>query len=65
MTIKFHTDVHLGVEIKIARIRLGLKQWELAQKVGMCQNTLSLIENGRRQPAHEVLQRIEKVLNEA
>ena len=33
-------------EFKIARIRAGLYQRDLAQKVGITSNTLSQIENG-------------------
>ena len=47
-----------GTEIKIARIRAGLKQYELAQRAGVREVELSLIENNRRQPSPEKLARI-------
>lgn len=51
-----------GMELKIARIRAGLKQYELAQLVGISQNRLSLIELDRRQPSPELLERIREAL---
>lgn len=57
--------VAVGLEIKIARIRKGLRQWELASRVGLCQNTLSLIEAGRRRARPEVLEKIWKVIRES
>jgi transcriptional regulator with XRE-family HTH domain len=47
-----------GVELKIARIRVGLKQYELAARVGITQTKLSEIECGRLQPSPELLQRL-------
>ena len=47
-----------GVEIKIARIRAGLLQYEVAANVGILPNRLSEIEAGRRQPSPELLKRI-------
>jgi len=47
-----------GVEIKIARIRAGLLQYEVAANVGILPNRLSEIEAGRRRPSPELLQRI-------
>lgn len=55
----------VGLELKIARIRKGIKQWELARQVGICQNTLSLIEQGRRKPAPELLRRLLEALDVA
>lgn len=37
-----------GLELKIARIRANLKQWELASKLGITQNRLSQYELGRK-----------------
>jgi len=47
-----------GVEIKIARIRAGLLQYEVAANVGILPNRLSEIEAGRRRPSPELLKRI-------
>lgn len=51
-----------GIELKIARIRAGLKQYELANMVGISQNRLSMIELERRQASPELLERIREAL---
>ncbi len=51
-----------GVEIKIARIRAGLLQYEVAANVGILPNRLSEIEAGRRRPSPELLERIRQVI---
>jgi transcriptional regulator with XRE-family HTH domain len=51
-----------GVELKIARIRAGLRQYEVAASVGILPNRLSEIEAGRRRPSPELLDRILRVI---
>ena len=51
-----------GVEIKIARIRAGLRQYEVATSVGILPNRLSEIEAGRRRPSPELLELIHQVI---
>jgi len=51
-----------GVEMKVARIRAGLRQYEVAASVGMLPNRLSEIEAGRRRPTPELLERLSRVL---
>jgi len=51
-----------GVELKIARIRAGLRQYEVAARVGILANRLSEIEAGRRRPSPELLERILQVI---
>ena len=51
-----------GVEIKIARIRAGLRQYEVTTSVGILPNRLSEIEAGRRRPSPELLERILQVI---
>ena len=51
-----------GLDLKLARIRAGLKQYEVASKVGIGPTQLSEIETGRREPLPQLLQRILKVL---
>jgi transcriptional regulator with XRE-family HTH domain len=53
----------IGLEIRIARIRAGLKQYELAARAGIREPELSLIENGRKQPSAEKAARIVEALN--
>jgi len=54
-----------GVDIKIARIRAGLRQYEVAASVGIPPNRLSEIESGRRRPSPELLSRIIKVITDS
>jgi predicted transcriptional regulator len=53
------------LELKIARIRVGLRQYELAARAGITQTKLSEMECGRLQPSPELLQRILEVIEEA
>jgi transcriptional regulator with XRE-family HTH domain len=47
-----------GLELKIARLRAGIKQYELASKVNITPSHLSEIESGRREAPLELLQKI-------
>ncbi len=49
--------------LKIERIRSGMRQWELAGKVGIDTSKLSLIESGRLVPSEELKKAISKALN--
>ena len=51
-----------GVEVKIARIRAGLRQYKVATSVGILPNRLSEIEAGRRRPSPELLERILQII---
>jgi len=53
-----------GFEIKVRRLRIGLKQYQLAYKVGVAPSILSAIENNRQIPTPWLLRRIEEVLSE-
>jgi len=57
--------MELGLKIKLARLsrKPRLRQFELAQIIGISQQTLYLIENGRRQPSKQILKAISKHLN--
>jgi transcriptional regulator with XRE-family HTH domain len=54
-----------GIDIRIARIRAGLKLYELAQRANLREPDLSMIENGRRQPSPEKAARIAAALETA
>jgi len=54
-----------GIDIRIARIRAGLKLYELAQLARIREPELSMIETGRRQPSPEKAARIAEALNAA
>jgi transcriptional regulator with XRE-family HTH domain len=42
-----------GTELKIARIRRGLRQYRLAAALGIPQTTLCAIENGQKPITHD------------
>lgn len=48
----------LGINIKILRIQSGIKQKELASKIGKTINWLCLIESGKREPSLKLLKQI-------
>jgi len=51
-----------ALDLKLARIKSGLKQYELAARVGIGPTQLSEIENGRREPSPQLLEHILKVI---
>ena len=54
-----------GIDIRIARIRAGMKLYALAQRAGLREPELSMIENGRKQPTPEKAARIAAALETA
>ena len=52
-------------ELITLRLRAGLKQWELAQRLGISQAALCDLERGRRPVTTELEQRIRKAIHEA
>jgi transcriptional regulator with XRE-family HTH domain len=56
-------EKEIGLRIKLARIRAGLKQKELAEMVGMHPMSISQIESGRRSTTIAQLLEIAKALN--
>ena len=54
-----------GLDIKIERIKAGIKQYELAASLGIPQSTLCEIESDRRSPQPHLLRRIKKTLERA
>ena len=51
-----------GLDIKIMRLKAGLRQYDVAAWVGIAPNRLSEIESGRREPPPELLQHILEVI---
>ncbi len=51
-----------GLKLKILGIEAGLRQYEVAAKVGIPATKLCEIEVGRCQPSPELLERILKVI---
>ena len=53
---------HLGSNIRQYRIQLGISQAKLAEMVDMAPNYLGLVENGKKYPSAEMLERIAAAL---
>ena len=53
------------LELKLMRIRLGLRQYQVAAQIGIAPCRLSEIETGRRQPSPELEARILSVLQQS
>ena len=51
-----------NLELKIARIRKGLSQWDLAGKTEIPNYRISLIETGRVEPKADELRRLADAL---
>lgn len=51
--------------MKLARIRLGFSQWDLAMEVGASQAQIWNWEQGRRLPPPAIMKKISKVLQTA
>lgn len=49
--------------LKTARLRAGLSQKEVADKIGVAKSTYSLYESGNREPNVNTIKRIAGVLN--
>ena len=53
-----------GMELKIARIQSGIKQYEFAAMLGIGPTKLSEMESGRRAIPLDILAKMKQVLNE-
>jgi transcriptional regulator with XRE-family HTH domain len=51
-----------GIDIRIARIKAGLKQYQVAAQVGVPQTIICEIETGKRAVSPDLLRRILGVL---
>jgi DNA-binding XRE family transcriptional regulator len=47
-----------GFRLKVARMRAGRKQWDVAARVGISGTVLSRIESGKVIPSDELLARL-------
>jgi len=52
--------LNIGKGIKFVRIAADLRQSEMAKRLGISQNYLSLLENNKAEPSLELLKRISK-----
>jgi len=50
--------VNVGKGIKFVRLASGLRQGEMAKRLGISQNYLSLIENSKAEPSMALLRKI-------
>jgi transcriptional regulator with XRE-family HTH domain len=53
---------HLGSNIRHYRTQLGISQAKLAENVDMAANYLGLVENGRKFPSSDMIERIAEAL---
>lgn len=51
-----------GLALKIARLRRGLTQLQLARALGVREDIITYIETGRRTPTPELRERLEALL---
>ena len=56
-------DEKLGENIRKYRKKLGLKQNQLAERVGLSDKYIQLIEGGERKPSLKTIYKIAKALN--
>lgn len=54
--------MHLGTAIKLIRTSSGLKQKDVAAKLGVTSNYMSLVENGSREPSVSLLKKLAAIL---
>lgn len=55
--------MNIGLAIKSIRKKLSITQYELAEKCGISQTSLSQIETGVKRPSHKTLDKICLVLD--
>jgi len=54
---------NIGKSIKFVRIAADLKQGDMADKLGVSQNYLSLIENGKKEPSLSFLRKVSEIFD--
>lgn len=50
--------VNIGKGIKFVRLAVGIRQGEMAKRLGVSQNYMSLLENNKAEPSMALLRRI-------
>ena len=55
--------MNIGKSIKFVRVAANLKQGDMAQRLGITQNYLSLIENNKTEPSLSLLKKISDEFN--
>lgn len=51
------------LNLKIARIRKGISQKDLASKIGLTGQSISEYENGRLNPSYDIMKKISEELD--
>jgi len=54
--------MNLGRAIKLMRTASGIKQGEIATRLGVTANYISLVENGKREPSVQLLRQLAQTL---
>ena len=65
MVANSRAKINIGLDIKIARLRAGLFQYQLAARLGISPCQLSQIETDRIEPSAELLKRISQEIETA
>lgn len=55
--------MNIGNAVKKVRVQKGFNQKQFCEKIGVTQSYLSLIENNKKKPSTEVLEKIAKSVN--
>jgi transcriptional regulator with XRE-family HTH domain len=56
-------NMELGTAIKLIRTSSGLKQKDIATKLGVTPNYISLVENGSREPSISLLKKLATIFD--
>lgn len=54
--------VNKGLQLKIMRLKAGIRQYELAARLGIHASKLSEIESGRRTPSPDLIERLLQIV---
>lgn len=55
-------QVNKGLQLKILRLKAGIRQYELAARLAIHPSKLSEIESGRRTPSPDLLERLMQIV---
>lgn len=58
----FMENLNLGKRIKLLRINAGIKQGQLADRLGVSANYISLLENGKKEPSLQFMKKLSNTL---
>ena len=52
-----------SIDLKLARVKSGIRQYDLAARLGISPSRLSEIESGRRKPSEEIIERFFQIIS--